>query len=279
MAILLTRNIGPDYSRKRMLQAVEAAGVLDKREGVADTILSFVSEPEAAALATLKRVDGRCDVGADDCFVVCDCGGGTVDLIAYQVLTVEPMKIREIVKGSGGLAGASFLGARFKSLVKEKLDEIDPELWQHVSAADMEEIMSEEWPSMRRVFKGDATQSFTIRVPMSLFEAGLLIARGGKTTLRITSGDLKEVFRPILRKIETLVLGQIHSVFDKQGQLPKVSHEPSELGLLFVSADLFSFPAQYIVLVGGFGRCRYLYEWLKTRTRGIEVLQSQGNEP
>lgn len=233
MGVLLIWKIGPDYSRKRMQQAVDAAGVLQKRSGVADTILSFVSEPEAAALATLKRVDGRCDVGADDCFVVCDCGGGTVDLIAYQVMAAEPMKIREIVKGSGGLAGASFLGARFKSLVKQKLDEINPELWQHVSARDMEEIMAEDWPTMRRVFKGDPSQTFTIRIPMSLFEAGLLNARGGNTTFRITSADLKEVFRPILRKIETLVLGQVHSVFDKQGQFPKVSHEPSELGYLF----------------------------------------------
>lgn len=279
MGVLLIWKIGPDYSRKRMHQAVKAAGVLQKRSGVADTILSFVSEPEAAALATLKRVDGRCDVGADDCFVVCDCGGGTVDLIAYQVMAAEPMKIREIVKGSGGLAGASFLGARFKSLVKQKLDEINPELWQHVSARDMEEIMAEDWPTMRRVFKGDPNQTFTIRIPMSLFEAGLLNARGGNTTLRITSADLKEVFRPILRKIEILVLGQVHSVFDKQGQFPKVNHEPSELECLFASADLFYLSTQYIVLVGGFGRCRYLYEWLKTRTLGIEVLQSQGNEP
>lgn len=214
-----------------MHQAVEAAGVLQKRFGVADTTLSFVSEPEAAALATLKRVDGRCDVGADDCFVVCDCGGGTVDLIAYQVMTVEPMKIREIVKGSGGLAGASFLGARFKSLVKDKLHEISPGLWRHVSARDMEEIMSEEWPNMRRVFKGDPAQSFTIRIPMSLFEAGLLNVRDGRTTIRITSEDLEEVFRPILKKIETLVLGQVHSVLEKQGQFPKVSHDPSEFGL------------------------------------------------
>lgn len=217
-----------------MLQAVEGAGILKKRCGVADTILTFVSEPEAAALATLKRVDGRCDVGPGDCFVVCDCGGGTVDLIAYQVITVEPMKIREIVKGSGGLAGASFVDARFKSLIKAKLDDIHPELWENVSAGDMDDIMSEDWPNMRRMFKGDAAQNFTVRIPMSLFEAGLLDVRDGRKTLRITLADLKEVFRPILEKIQNLVRGQVHSVLAKEGRLPKVRYESSETWLFFV---------------------------------------------
>lgn len=93
--------IWPDYAKQRMVQAVQAAGILDPRMSVADTILTFVSEPEAAALATLKRVDGRCDIEDEDCFVVCDCGGGTVDLIGYQVISTEPMAIREIVKGTG----------------------------------------------------------------------------------------------------------------------------------------------------------------------------------
>lgn len=54
--------LGHDYARNRMRGAANDAGLLNKRPGVGDTLLSFVSEPEAAALATLKRVDGRCDV-------------------------------------------------------------------------------------------------------------------------------------------------------------------------------------------------------------------------
>lgn len=79
-----------------------AAGILNKRAGgVGDTVLTFVQEPEAAALATLKRIDGRCDIQDGDSFVVCDCGGGTVDLIAYKVNSTEPMAVTELVKGSG----------------------------------------------------------------------------------------------------------------------------------------------------------------------------------
>lgn len=45
-----------------MREAANNAGLLEKRSGVGDTIMSFVSEPEAAALATLKSADGRCDI-------------------------------------------------------------------------------------------------------------------------------------------------------------------------------------------------------------------------
>lgn len=42
-----------------MREAATAAGILDGRPDVANTKLTFVSEPEAAALANLKGVDGR----------------------------------------------------------------------------------------------------------------------------------------------------------------------------------------------------------------------------
>lgn len=239
----LIGTIGPDYSRERMLQAVKAADVLQKREGVADTILTFVSEPEAAALATLKRVDGRCDVIPGDCFVVCDCGGGTVDLIAYQVTSVEPMMIREIVKGAGALAGAVFVDARFKLLLKQKFDEINPGLWEHLTPDEIEDIMSEDWQKMRIKFTGnparDPIRGFTVRVPAMLYAAGLLHAENELKKIQITPEDLKEVFRPVLEKIESLVFGQVKTVVAKKDQDPKVSREISNLRSLLARLIYF----------------------------------------
>lgn len=212
-----------------MQQAVKTARILDKRQRVADTILTFVSEPEAAALATLKHVDGRCDVKSGDSFVVCDCGGGTADLITYLVKTVEPMTICEIVKGAGALAGAVFVDARFKLLLKKKLDELQPGLWEHISAEDLEEIMSNDWHMIRNKFIGSPAQGFTVRVPTSLYEADLLDIRDGIQKLQITSMDLKEVFQPVLEKIEALICGQVDSAVAKRGQKPKVSRKLAAL--------------------------------------------------
>ncbi|KAJ4418730.1 hypothetical protein N0V82_005403 [Gnomoniopsis sp. IMI 355080] len=256
---ILILDAGPDYSRERMMQAVRAAGILEKRLGVADTVLTFVAEPEAAALATLKRIDGRCDVEPGDSFVVCDCGGGTVDLIAYRVNTIEPMTIREIVKGAGALAGAVFVDARFNLLLKKKFDEVNPILWDHISAKDMDRIISEDWQSMRRKFTVVWDKDFSIVAPMSLYEAGLLDITKGRVTIQITAKDLNEVFRPVLEKIETLVFGQVHSVLKKEGKMPKVN-----CGSYNPALSLW-----------------YLYEWLEKHIgdSGIEILQSEGAEP
>lgn len=45
-----------------MQRAAKRAGILKKRPNVGKTALTFISEPEAAALATLKRNDERPDV-------------------------------------------------------------------------------------------------------------------------------------------------------------------------------------------------------------------------
>lgn len=50
--------IWPNYARKLMAQAVEQAGIL-KRRTIGRTEHDFVSEPEAAALATLSSMETR----------------------------------------------------------------------------------------------------------------------------------------------------------------------------------------------------------------------------
>lgn len=50
--------IWPDYARQLMEQAVKKSGIL-KRRPAGRTEHEFVSEPEAAALATLSGIDGR----------------------------------------------------------------------------------------------------------------------------------------------------------------------------------------------------------------------------
>lgn len=53
--------IWPAYAQFRMKEAIEKAGILGFRNA-ADTTLEFISEPEAAALATLQDMSDRTDV-------------------------------------------------------------------------------------------------------------------------------------------------------------------------------------------------------------------------
>lgn len=62
--------------------------------------MTLIKEPEAAALYTLHSLDFALEEG--DAFVVCDAGGGTVDLISYEVEEVHPyLRLKELVPGNG----------------------------------------------------------------------------------------------------------------------------------------------------------------------------------
>jgi molecular chaperone DnaK (HSP70) len=62
--------------------------------------VTLIKEPEAAALYTMHSLDFTLDV--EDTFVVCDAGGGTVDLISYEVTATSPnLQLRELVPGTG----------------------------------------------------------------------------------------------------------------------------------------------------------------------------------
>ena len=62
--------------------------------------VAMIKEPEAAALYTFRSLD--VGMKKDDTFVLCDAGGGTVDLITYEVAELSPsLKLKEIVPGTG----------------------------------------------------------------------------------------------------------------------------------------------------------------------------------
>ena len=57
-------------------------------------------------------------------FVLCDAGGGTVDLISYTITNLKPiLKIREAAPGTGGLCGSTFLNRRFGEFLVQKLSQ------------------------------------------------------------------------------------------------------------------------------------------------------------
>lgn len=100
----------------------------------AGAALHVISEPEAAALYALDALDPH-NLRINDTFVLCDAGGGTVDLITYTVSALKPvLKLTEASPGSGSLCGASFLNRRFQEFLESKLK----------SAAGWEEYVLEE---------------------------------------------------------------------------------------------------------------------------------------
>ncbi len=104
-----------DMAQARTRACAEAAGM---GKG---TALHIISEPEAAAMYALDALDPH-NLKIGDTFVLCDAGGGTVDLITYTVSALKPiLKLIEASPGTGSLCGASLLNRRFSAFLEDKL--------------------------------------------------------------------------------------------------------------------------------------------------------------
>lgn len=122
----------------------------------------------------------------------------------------------------GDLCGAIFVDERFKALVIRKLQEISEDAMARVSDGQIQTIMSQNWENeIRSQFSG-AAKTWTIHVPYSLIDADLLDPNHGHPTFTITSAEIEEVFRPIVKKIYSLVNRQIEAAVKKEGRAPKV---------------------------------------------------------
>ena len=68
-----------------------------KRAGMGNNI-TLISEPEAAAVYALKSMQSG-NLSDGNNFIVCDAGGGTVDLISFEIKQVMPLRIEESAEG------------------------------------------------------------------------------------------------------------------------------------------------------------------------------------
>ncbi|KAM0460413.1 hypothetical protein ACHAPV_005207 [Trichoderma viride] len=133
-----------DAAKHATLKAAEMAGL---------TPVQLIKEPEAAALWTTKKLNVALNSG--DVFVVCDAGGGTVDLVSYEVETTNPkLQVKEVVPGTGGMAGSLHLNKRFESAVKELVGE---EQWSALRSSKGFQLASSLFEKeIKKGFEGDS---------------------------------------------------------------------------------------------------------------------------
>jgi len=196
----------------------------------------MISEPEAAAVYTLKAMQPTFfNVG--DNFVVCDAGGGTVDLIAYRITQISPLRVEESAVGTGGLCGSAFLNYRFEDHVKSRIGDErynnmrgkKPRTWQ-MALKYFEEFV-------KRNFSDQDAQEVNVPFPglPDDEEAGL-----DSGFLIMSAEQVKEIFDPVINQVIELIQGQVDTIKQQSG---------------VVSG---------IILVGGFGQSIYLYNRVKS---------------
>ncbi|KAI9763899.1 MAG: hypothetical protein M1840_009011 [Geoglossum simile] len=129
--VLTVPAIWSDAAKKKTEDAARLAGIGNEHG------LELLSEPEAAALYTLKHLDRSSSmIRVNDRIVVCNAGGGTVDLISYDVLQIHPLTVRECAAGTGDYCGSTFIDRNFDGLFARRMghhyDLLRPEYRQQV---------------------------------------------------------------------------------------------------------------------------------------------------
>ncbi|KAF5536279.1 heat shock 70 kDa 12B [Fusarium napiforme] len=242
--------IWPYYTRSRMTEALGHAGLLNITKA-GHTTLDFISEPEAAALTCLKENADRFNVRVGDHFVICDAGGGTVDLITYKIEKLDPLIMSESVKGDGGLCGAMFLDEKFLNLLKET---IPFEAQRSLGKQTFHRIMESDW-------EGGLKSSFCETsgdLPLQLSYDDLISTNFFPSKFIIDVSEIREkVFDPVVEDVKQLVQKQVNAVKYKYKKKPK-----------------------FVILVGGFGRSLYLHQRLQDAVGNrVDVLQQDGEKP
>ncbi|KAL9101421.1 MAG: hypothetical protein Q9163_003313 [Psora crenata] len=201
--------------------------------------LQIISEPEAAAIYALHAMDPH-SIVVGDTFVLCDAGGGTVDLISYTVSELKPiLKVQEAASGSGRLCGSTFLNRIFQKFLIDKLS-LNSEWDEEV----VEDAMKRFDLVTKKAFRGDAGEEFIIPVPGLADDPSQGVRRG---KFKMTAAQVRSIFDPVVDEIVALVRGQIAATQKK---------------------------VKAVLLVGGFGQSAYLRETIRSSIDpSIEVMQ------
>ncbi|UKZ82707.1 hypothetical protein TrVFT333_010502 [Trichoderma virens FT-333] len=199
-----------DAAKNSTLTAARAAGL---------SPVQLIKEPEAAALWTAKKLDVA--LHSNDAFVVCDAGGGTVDLISYQVEETDPrLKLKELVPGTGGMVGSLGLNQRFECAVRKLVGERQ---WKNLQPSKAYQSAARQFDKeVKKYFQGDNDEEYYINFPKGKLEddedKGL-----ESNTWTMTGEDVMAIFNPIIYDILKLIDEQVESVKLKLGgQNPKV---------------------------------------------------------
>ncbi|RFN49025.1 heat shock 70 kda protein 12b [Fusarium flagelliforme] len=226
--------IWPDYAKSSMREAARLAGITDHR-AIGETTLITVEEPEAAALASVFQRNSFFEIKRNDSFVVCDAGGGTIDVISYKVVCEQPFKLEECIPGRGKLDGAFLIDQAFFAYLqgKAKLK------IKSLTASDYNGFILKEWElgAKRSFSSADEPEFYNLHPPSDAY--GTIARIRKKETLVISKLDMVGFFNRSLTGIRHLVGDQYKQVRSVTGEDPK-----------------------RILLVGGLGSSEYIYNAL-----------------
>ncbi|KAF2706333.1 hypothetical protein K504DRAFT_459629 [Pleomassaria siparia CBS 279.74] len=249
--------IWSDAAKDRTLGAVRKAGFNDSYLPQLKRTLT-TTEPEAAAIYTLKSMRGTAQdqqMAMDDGFIVCDMGGGTVDLISYRISDTDPLKVDEVTIGSGAQCGGSFVDLAFLAWLERRLGVEDfvkiagcraEECSRTCLSPKLRRMIQEFTFTAKSGFSGDQDYYLQLPHPLSAvddWERGMIDG-----DLHVESGDMKEMFEFSLQETCQLITYQLKNA--------------KQSGKVWM---------KYVFLVGGFAESPYMFNEIKKFLQRLEL--------
>ncbi|GAB7351670.1 hypothetical protein MBLNU459_g2267t1 [Dothideomycetes sp. NU459] len=209
--------------------AIQAGFLRDEN----DNRLTLITEPEAAAMFCAKT--GLLNLKVHDAVLIVDCGGGTVDLIAYEVEDESPFTVAECTAGSGDSCGSTALNRNFSNILRAKIRKMKlPDGSKTAGRVYAKCIMDFE-NRIKADFRNNGQKwAVDVGIEAEFPEAG--IEEGYMT---FTNEEILQCFEPVVNRILELVRNQIIAIQAQNRML------------------------QNVLVVGGFGSSEYLFQQIK----------------
>ncbi|KAI9751050.1 MAG: hypothetical protein M1815_001453 [Lichina confinis] len=209
--------------------AIQAGFIRD----INDNRLTLITEPEAAALFCSKT--GLLDLKVHDAVLIVDCGGGTVDLIAYEVEEEQPFTVAECTAGSGDSCGSTALNRNFSNILRAKIRKMKlPDGSKTAGKVYAKCIMDFE-NRIKADFRNNGQKwAVDVGIEAEFPEAGI-----EDSYMTFTNEEILQCFEPVVNRILELVRNQIIAIQAQNRTL------------------------QNVLVVGGFGASEYLFQQIK----------------
>jgi molecular chaperone DnaK (HSP70) len=250
-----------DVAKDRTLKAVNMAG-FNPTEFAQLKRTIVTTEPEAAAIYTIKTLRGSAQdaqLAVGDGFIVCDMGGGTVDLISYRVAQLQPTTVEEVTVGNGDQCGGTFVDKAFLQWLERRLGTND---FVNIAGCRSEDIprtsLSTKAARMLQDFTLEVKSGFSgteinfLRLPSPLSGVDDKDRGISDGEIRINPEDMVTMFDQPVRRTYELLFEQLQQI--RNGGKTKI---------------------KYIFMVGGFAESPYVYSKIKmfAEANGLKAIR------
>lgn len=196
--------------------AIQAGFLRDEN----DNRLTLITEPEAAAMFCAKT--GLLNLKVGDAILIVDCGGGTVDLIAYEVEEENPFTVAECTAGSGDSCGSTALNRNFSNILRARIRKMNLPDGSRTAGRVYAKCIMDFENRIKADFRNNG-QKWAVDVGIEADYPDAGIEEGYMT---FTNEEILQCFEPVVNRILELVRNQIIAIQAQNRLLQVCSFRP-----------------------------------------------------